>query len=164
MFDEGILFHFFPVKEISSTFNLSNQTNRIQAGHNCWCNCWCFHLHILIGMTLTKKRWFPLNRSVFRNCRTIYQHLRGVCALRKERLRRRKVSLVFSLCVAEILGYGPGEVQYVILSKALIPFHIFWVLYDVCLNPHHLSNAPIYQRVCCFLPAPLGIFLCSEDA
>lgn len=43
-------------------------------------------------------------------------------------------------------------------------FHIFWVPVWCLLKPHHLSDAPTYRRVCCFLPEPLGIFLCSEDA
>lgn len=123
-----------------------------------------FHFQILIGMTLTKRCWFSLNRSLLKNSQTICRHLRGVCALRTGRLRRRKVSqllLVFSLCDTEILGYGPGEVQYVILSKALIPSACtsisFEFLYDVCLNPitspmHPSTNgfAVFYQSLWAF--------------
>lgn len=46
---------------------------------------------------------------------------------------------LFFVCVADIEEYGPGEVQYVILSKALIvsacTFISFEFLYDVCPDP-----------------------------
>lgn len=102
------------------------------------------HIHILgriSNLTKTSRCLFSLKKSVLGNSQNIYQHLRGVWALRNRGLRRRKVVLflsVSSLCDAEIEGYA-GEVQCVILSKALIfsacTSISFEFLYDVCLDP-----------------------------
>lgn len=80
-------------------------------------------LFMAMNITLTKK---TTKKSILeqRNSQnSIYQHLRGLPALKEHRVKKNTIHSApthFLVCVADIEGYGPEEVQYVILSKALI--------------------------------------------
>lgn len=97
--------------------------------------------------TPTDVGWNITKTTSLGNSQNSYQHLIGVCALRNRGVKKKKILFlaVFSLCVAEIEGCGPGEVQYVILSKALILSACtsisFEFLHDVCLDP---ITSPMY--------------------
>lgn len=119
-------------------------------------------------IALTKRCQFSLNRSLLGNSHTIYQYLRGVCVSRSRGLRRRGevdlFLLVFSLCIAEIEGYGPREVQYVILSKALIlsacTFISFEFLHNVCSDP---ITSPMHPSTKAFVVFCLSLWAFSSS-
>lgn len=76
---------------------------------------------------------FP-DKSLLGNSQSIYQHLRGVSALKEHGLRRRTVSLVlpgFCVCAAaDIEGYGPGEVATVChLVQSFDPFSLYFHIF-----------------------------------